>query len=78
MVQGSRGQYVPKRPPGSPFNRPEPEAVPDEVYSVDDRVTHDKYGLGRVIAVVESREVTVDFGAQTLRIALPSTKLSRL
>jgi hypothetical protein len=67
-----------RRPPGSPFNKPEPELPPAEVYVVDDRVTHDRYGVGKVTAVGGTSEVTVDFGSETRRIALPSTKLQRL
>jgi hypothetical protein len=48
------------------------------VYQVNDRVTHDRHGLGTVTAVLDTREVTVNFGDQTLRVLLPSTKLSPL
>ena len=37
-------------PPTSPF-RPAPPAPPAEQLAEDDQVTHDKYGLGRVISV---------------------------
>lgn len=78
MLPNSRRNYTPKRPPGSPFNKPEVPAEPAPIYAVDDRVTHDRYGLGTVIAITDGREITVDFGAQTIRIALPSSKLSHL
>lgn len=62
----------------SPFNRePEEAAIPD-VFAVDDRVSHDKYGLGTVVSVNGVRDVVVNFGAETCRIALPSRKLSLL
>ncbi|MGQ0846901.1 MAG: hypothetical protein ACT4QF_22510 [Sporichthyaceae bacterium] len=78
MFSNTRKTYVPKHPPLSPFNKPEPVAPPPAVYHENDRVTHDRYGLGTVIRVVESFEVTVDFGAQTVRLALPSSKLCHL
>jgi hypothetical protein len=73
-----RSGHVHRRPPGSPFNKPEPEPPPAEVYAVSDRVTHDRYGVGTVTAVVGTAEVTVNFGSEVRRIALPSTKLQRL
>jgi hypothetical protein len=62
--------------PGSPFNKVEPvEEV--ERFAVQDRVTHDKYGLGRVVGV-ESEAVTVDFGSHQIRIGSPFHKLTKL
>ena len=62
--------------PGSPFNNHDP--VPEvERFAVQDRVTHDKYGLGRVV-VVESEFVTVDFGSHQIRIGSPFHKLTKL
>lgn len=78
MLPNSRRNYTPKRLASSPFNKPEVAAEPAEIYAIDDRVTHDRYGMGTVVAIVEDREVTVNFGSQTVRIALPSSKLSRL
>jgi hypothetical protein len=63
--------------PGSPFNAPA-EAPPVEVFALDDRVTHDKYGLGRVIGVEEDVAVLVDFGSRTERITAPYNKLFKL
>lgn len=62
--------------PGSPFNDVEP-AQPIEKFEVQDRVTHDKYGLGRVVGA-EDEAVTVDFGSHQLRIASPYNKLTKL
>ena len=59
----------------SPF-QPQPEEVVEQ-YDVADRVIHDKYGLGRVVDV-EAAAITVDFGAQTVRIASPFSKLEKL
>ncbi|WP_239111737.1 hypothetical protein [Phycicoccus sonneratiae] len=51
--------------------------VPDEVFEVGDRVTHDRFGLGRVI-VLEPAAVLVDFGAQRARVTSPYTRLTKL
>lgn len=59
----------------SPF-APKVEPTVD-VFEVDDRITHDLYGLGRVTKI-DSNGVTVDFGSQTLRIVHPYTKLHHL
>jgi len=61
--------------PSSPFQAP-PESV-IERFAVDDRVTHDEYGLGRVVAAEEGA-VTVDFGVRTVRLTSPFRKLTRL
>lgn len=62
--------------PGSPFNNlhPAPEI---ERFAVHDRVSHDTYGLGRVVTT-EAEAVTVDFGAQRVRIGSPFHKLTKL
>jgi hypothetical protein len=65
-----------RRPPGSPFKPPVVEPLP--VFAVDDRVTHDKCGLGRVVAVEEDIAVLVAFGDQELRIVAPYAKLTKL
>ena len=46
-------------------------------FAVDDLVSHDSYGMGRVIQV-ESAAVTVDFRSQTVRITSPFHKMARL
>jgi hypothetical protein len=62
--------------PTSPF-KPPPEEPPAEQYELDDLVTHDKYGLGRVI-LVESDAVVVDFATKKLRIAAPYARMTKL
>jgi hypothetical protein len=62
--------------PGSPFNAL-PVDVPVEQFAVRDQVTHDKYGLGRVI-LAEDDTVVVDFGSRQVRILSPFTKLTKL
>ena len=45
---------------------------------MDDRVTHDKYGLGRVTSVDDGVAVVIDFGSHKQRISTPCSKLTRL
>jgi hypothetical protein len=64
--------------PGSPFNTsPEPEP-PAEEYAVQDRVTHDRYGLGRVVAVEDDTALVVDFGPRVVRIRIPCPRMTKL
>ncbi|MFG6200050.1 hypothetical protein ACFKCF_47915 [Nonomuraea sp. JJY05] len=74
-----RPQAVPRRPlPNSPFNVPDVPLPPVEHFVAGDRASHDKYGLGRVIAVEQDVAVLVDFGTETYRIAAPYAKLVKL
>ncbi|MEU1281101.1 hypothetical protein [Streptomyces sp. NPDC005805] len=74
MSAGSRRQLA-----TSPFNRPAPEAPPVELYAVGDRVSHDQFGLGRVLAVEgDNAAVLVDFASRHGRIVNPFTKLTKL
>ena len=59
----------------SPF-QPDPEPIITQ-FEVGDLVSHDSYGMGRVVTV-EADAVTVDFGAQKLRITSPFQKMSKL
>jgi hypothetical protein len=59
----------------SPF-QPDPEPV-IETFEIEDRVSHDRYGLGRVVDK-EHAAVTVDFGNCTYRILSPYPKLEKL
>jgi hypothetical protein len=63
--------------PTSPFNVP-PVNVPVKRFAVGDRVTHDRYGLGRVIGVEDDIAVLVDFASRQERIPGPYTKLTKL
>ena len=63
--------------PSSPF-KPRPADPPAEQYEVGDLVTHDKYGLGRVILVEGDAAVVVDFAPRKVRIATPFARLTRL
>jgi len=59
----------------SPF-QPHPEP-PIEQYAVNDLVSHDSHGLGRVIDV-EAAAVTVDFRSRRVRVTSPFRKLEKL
>jgi hypothetical protein len=63
--------------PTSPF-KPPPEAAPAEQFAVQDRVSHDKYGLGRVISVEGDIALVIDFGTSQVRITTPCAKLTKL
>ena len=62
--------------PTSPF-KPPPESPPPEQYELKDLVTHDRYGLGRVI-LVESDAVVVDFTTRKMRITTPFVRMTKL
>jgi predicted 2-oxoglutarate/Fe(II)-dependent dioxygenase YbiX len=59
----------------SPF-RSAPEPVIEQ-FECGDLVTHDSYGMGRVVGA-EAHAVTVDFRSKTVRIISPFTKMSKL
>jgi hypothetical protein len=59
----------------SPF-QPDPEPTIEQ-FAVNDLVSHDTYGMGRVVHV-EQAAVTVDFRPQTVRVLSPFHKLARI
>ena len=59
----------------SPF-RPRPERVIAH-FECGDRVSHDVYGLGRVLST-DTDGVTVDFGSQVVRVVSPFAKMALL
>ncbi|MFC0040762.1 hypothetical protein [Actinomadura rayongensis] len=63
--------------PTSPFAPPAP-AAPLETFEVDDRVTHDAYGLGTVVGVESNRDVLVDFSTRKVRIRAPYARMYKL
>jgi hypothetical protein len=75
VYSGSAGKR--RHLPSSPF-KPPPEAPAAEVYEVDDLVTHDKYGLGRVILVEDDNAVVVDFTPRKVRITRPFARMTKL
>ena len=76
-MKSSRPGHTRRYLPGSPFNVPVVEN-PVETFAPGDLVTHDKYGLGRVIRVEDETVILVDFGTARLRVALPCAKLIKL
>lgn len=60
----------------SPF-APKPQVI-DEVYEAGARVSHDSFGLGRVISVQGSTSVQVDFGSGAKHIPLPCRSMTAL
>ncbi|AXE77261.1 hypothetical protein OOK13_37505 [Streptomyces sp. NBC_00378] len=65
--------------PSSPFNRPAQAAPPVELFDVGDRVSHDQFGLGRVLAVEGDNDaVLIDFSGRQGRILSPYSKLTKL
>ena len=59
----------------SPF---QPHREPKiEQYLLDDRVSHDSYGLGRVVGF-DAGGATVDFSSKTVRITAPFRKMTKL
>jgi len=63
--------------PSSPF-KPPPEPPPVEQYTLHDLVTHEKYGLGRVILVEGDTAVVVDFTPRKVRIMAPFARMIKL
>ena len=63
--------------PTSPFAAA-PPAPPAEQFAEQDQVTHDKYGLGRVVSVEDDAALVIDFGSRQERIVTPFAKLTRL
>src|ERR1700722_12256520 len=63
--------------PTSPFKPPLAPPPPD-VFAVRDQVTHDKYGLGRVMSIEDGTSVVIDFRTHRVRILTPYAKLTKL
>ena len=59
----------------SPFQA-DPEPIIEQ-YAINDLVSHDTYGMGRVVHV-EATAVTVDFRPQRVRIMRPFHKMARI
>ena len=79
----TRGEMTPPRAasrryfPTSPFKPPLAPPPPD-VFAVRDQVTHDKYGLGRVMSIEDGTSVVIDFRTRRVRILTPYAKLTKL
>lgn len=68
---GPRGRHL----ASSPF-KPKVE-LPIEIFESDDLVSHDSYGVGRVVNV-EAEAVTVSFRDQKVRVSSPYRKMTKL
>jgi hypothetical protein len=72
-VRGATRRFLPT----SPFNNM-PASPPVERFDVQDQVTHDSYGLGRVLQVEDDIAVIVAFGSRRVWITWPYAKLTKL
>ncbi|CAM5456467.1 hypothetical protein SGLAM104S_03954 [Streptomyces glaucescens] len=62
--------------PTSPFKARVTSAP--QHFAVGDQVSHDTYGLGRVVGIEDGIAVLVDFGSSQERILSPYTKMTKL
>ncbi len=62
--------------PTSPFTRAVPRELP--TFVVGDRITHDTYGLGRVLVVHDASYLTIDFGGDVRRVAITSRGIVKI
>ncbi|MEW1914284.1 hypothetical protein AB0442_38745 [Kitasatospora sp. NPDC085895] len=72
-------EYAARRPlPTSPFKAR--TQAPSKRFAVGDRVSHDTYGLGRVISVEGDSDIAalVDFGPHQKRITPPYAPMHKL
>ena len=68
---------APKRHlPTSPFKASITQSP--EHFAAGDRVTHDVYGLGRVVGIEDGVAAVVDFGSARRRILSPYAKMTKL
>ncbi|MET8980709.1 hypothetical protein ABZX85_34410 [Streptomyces sp. NPDC004539] len=65
-----------RRLPTSPFKSP--VAPAPKHFALGDQVSHDVYGLGRVIGIEDGIAALVDFGSTQMRILSPYAKMTRL
>jgi hypothetical protein len=65
-----------RRLPTSPFAAPDTPAP--KHFAVSDQVTHDVYGLGRVVGIEDGVAALVDFGSARMRILSPYAKMTKL
>ncbi|MEU4008818.1 hypothetical protein [Streptomyces pseudogriseolus] len=62
--------------PTSPFKVP--VAPAPKHFATGDQVTHDVYGLGRVVGIEDGVAALVDFGSAPMRILSPYAKMTKL
>lgn len=61
----------------SPFNT-SVAVAPVETYAVNDRITHDRHGLGIVVSLYGDNAMIVDFGECRRQVALPNPRITKL
>lgn len=61
----------------SPFPPPA-HPPPVEAFTERERVSHDRFGVGRIVRVEGIAAVVVDFGDKRVRILAPFNKLTKL
>lgn len=49
-----------------------------EQFALGDRVSHDRYGLGRIIGVEDGLAMLIDFGSVRVRVVSPYTGMDKL
>ena len=74
MVATNRGRPLAT----SPFNNLRVPPPPPEPFVVGQRVTHDRHGLGRVVALEGDVASIVDFGDRKVRVTVASRNLHAL
>ncbi|REK92159.1 hypothetical protein DY245_00455 [Streptomyces inhibens] len=60
----------------SPFKAP--IVPPAKQFGLGDRVSHDQYGLGRIVDVEDGIALLVDFGSRQVRIVSPYSRMNKL
>ena len=76
MIMNSSGARTRRYFPSSPFKPPPEPTV--ERFELHELVTHERYGLGRVVLVEEDTAVVVDFSPRRVRIMSPFTRMVKL
>lgn len=69
---------TPRHLASSPFNDRRKPAPPREPFTVGQRVTHDRHGLGRVVGLEGDVSTLVDFGDRVIRVPVTSGRLHPL
>ncbi|WP_329176457.1 MULTISPECIES: hypothetical protein [unclassified Streptomyces] len=65
-----------RRLPTSPFKAP--VTPTPEHFAMSDQVSHDVYGLGRVVGIEDGVAALVDFSSARMRILSPYAKMTKL
>lgn len=52
--------------------------APAETYAPNDRITHDRHGLGVVVSLYGDNAMIVDFGQCRRQVAIPNPRVTKL